>query len=84
MKTIDEIQGEVQQIIKDHIHLEGRLAALRSKGYTGITFTWVKCGGIGSAFYLKRKRIYRIQVSASEFRGKYPIAYCVEVPVMEI
>jgi hypothetical protein len=82
MKTINEIQGEIQKIINTHINLEDRLNALIASGYTGITFTWVKGGGIGKVFYLKRKRIYRIQVGTSEIRGKYPIAYCVEVPLL--
>jgi nitrogen regulatory protein PII len=80
MKTINDIQGEIQLIINTHINLEDRLNALRASGYTGITFSWVKGGGIGKVFYLKRKRIYRIQVSASEIRGKFPIAYCVVIP----
>ena len=58
MKTINEIQGEIQLIINTHINLEDRLNAPRASGYTGITFSWVKGCGIGKVFYLKRKRIY--------------------------
>lgn len=80
MKTINEIQGEIQLIINTHINLEDRLNALRASFHNGITFPCVKGGGIGKVFYLKRKCIYRIQVSASEIRGKFPFVYCVVIP----
>lgn len=83
MKTINEIQIEVQKIINDHPQLEDRLNALKASGYTGITFSWLKCSGIGRVFYLKRKHLYRIQVGPTEIRGKYPITYCVEIPAMD-
>lgn len=84
MKTINEIQSEVQKIIYKHIHLEDRLAALKAIGYTVITYSWVKCGELGKLFYLNRKHIYRIQISESEIRGKYQIAWTLEIPAIEI
>lgn len=66
-------------IINEHMIIDDRLQALKNAGYT-LTFSWVKKSAIGELFYMKRKRIYRIQVSPHEFRGNYPIAWYIEVP----
>ena len=80
MKTISEIQIEIGEIIKLNKTWDERLPELMKAGYTGVTYTWTRAGGIGRVFYLKRKHIYRIQVAQTELQAKFPIAWCVEIP----
>jgi hypothetical protein len=78
MRTIQEIQEDIQRIIsksKSNYDLQN---ALQTAGYP-VTYTWIKGNGIGKPFYLKRKKIYRIQVSPGQLCGKYCKAYCVEI-----
>jgi hypothetical protein len=79
MKTYSDALEQINEIISQYYWVNDRLQALMGAGYT-LDFTWVKGGGVGTVFYLKRKRIYRIQVSASESRGKYDRAWCVVLP----
>ena len=78
MKTLEEVQQEIQEVINKTPCDETRLQKLREKGYT-VNYSWVKGGLIGRTWYLKRKNIYRIQVGASEANGEYFKAYCVDI-----
>ena len=78
MKTLEEVQQEIREVINETSCIETRLQKLREKGYT-VNYSWVKGGTIGRTWYLKRKNIYRIQVGASEANGEYFKAYCVEI-----
>ena len=81
MKTIEESEKEIGEIINNCYSVEYKLQKLQATGYT-VEYNWVKGGGIGHRFYLQRKRIYRIQISASELRGKYHMAWCVVIPAI--
>ena len=81
MKTIEEAEKEIGEIIDNCYSVEDKLQKLQATGYT-VEYNWVKGGGIGHMFYLQRKRIYRIQISASELRGKYHMAWCVVIPAI--
>jgi len=76
MKTYSDALEQINEIISQYHWVNDRLQALRDAGYT-LDFSWVKGGGVGTVFYLKRKRIYRIQVAASETRGRWDCAWCV-------
>jgi hypothetical protein len=78
MKTLEEVQQEIREVINKTPEIETRLQKLREKGYT-VNYSWVKGGTIGRTWYLKRKNIYRIQVGASEANGEFFKAYCVEI-----
>ena len=78
MKTLEEVQQEIREVINETSCTETRLQKLREKGYN-VNYSWVKGGTIGRTWYLKRKNIYRIQVGASEANGKYFKAYCIEI-----
>jgi hypothetical protein len=80
MKTLSEILLEIRKINDTSKAIEIRLQQLRASGYQ-IEFNWVKNGSIGEVFYMKRKQVYRIQISASERCGNYDKAYCVVIPV---
>jgi hypothetical protein len=79
MKTLQEVKKNVQEIINNTDCTATKLEALQALGYT-VTYKWIKGGGIGVSWYIRRKNCYRIQVSASELHGKYFKAYCIEVP----
>ena len=83
MKTLEEVQQEIREVINNNHGVETRLQKLREKGYT-VNYSWVKGGTIGRTWYLKRKNIYRIQVGASEANGEYFKAYCVEISYKNI
>ena len=78
MKTLEEVQQEIREVINETSCTETRLQKLREKGYN-VNYSWVKGGMIGRTWYLKRKNIYRIQVGASEANGEYFKAYCIEI-----
>ena len=83
MKTLEEILKEVQKIVDTNQVIEIRVQQLKASGYQ-IEFNWVKNGSIGDVFYLKRKQVYRIQISASERCGNYDKAYCIVIPVSTV
>jgi hypothetical protein len=76
--TIEEIQDDILHIIIDSKSIYDLQNALQTEGYP-VTYTWIKGNGIGKPFYLKRKKLYRIQVSPAQLCGKYYKAWCVEV-----
>lgn len=85
-KTIIQIEAEIAAIIKGTPNLADRIEALEVAGYKDIGYFYVKnkCinnkGGIGSLFYLPRKKMYRIQIDNTELKKTYSAAWCVNVP----
>ena len=85
-KTIIQIEAEIAEIIKVTPNLADRIEALEVAGYNDIGYVYVKNksinnkGGIGSLFYLPRKKVYRIQIDNTELKKNYPAAWCVNVP----
>lgn len=71
--------AEIQAIMDKYDWVEARLEALRAKGYQ-IEECWVKNGDTGDILYMRRKKVYRIQVTTSESHGKYDKAFCVVIP----
>jgi hypothetical protein len=80
MKSFTETQAEVKAIIGDNPELPVRLKVLSEAGYKNITYAYTKAGGIGSIQHLKRKHIYRIQVSHTELKKTYPAAWVIDIP----
>lgn len=89
-KTIIQIEAEIAEIIKGTPNLADRIEALEVAGYNDIGYVYVKnkCinnkGGIGSLFYLPRKKVYRIQIDHTELKKRYPAAWCVNIPETDI
>ena len=83
MKTLSEILREIQEILDTSNLVEIRLQQFKASGYQ-IEFNWVKNGNIGEVFYMKKKQVYRIQISASERCGNYDKAYCIVIPVSTV
>jgi hypothetical protein len=83
MKTLSEILLEIQEILDTSNLVEIRLQQFKASGYQ-IEFNWVKNGKIGEIFYMKKKQVYRIQISASERCGNYDKAYCIVIPVSTV
>jgi hypothetical protein len=81
MKTLSEVKREVIDVINSTHWLQTRIEALKVRGYA-VTFNWVTNGEIGVVWHIKRKNIYRMQVSESEKHGDYDKAYCIEIPVV--
>jgi hypothetical protein len=79
MKTYAEQEKEILSIIDDNHWVDDRLSALRSAGYK-LEYCWVKNGGVGTTFYMRNKRVYRVQVASSEAKGRYSCAWCVVLP----
>lgn len=78
MTTINEIQADINAVIGKSKSTQDLLVDLEGAGYP-VTYTWIKGNGIGNPFFLKRKRIYRIQVTSAELCGKFYKAWCVEI-----
>lgn len=78
-RSVEEVMVEIQEIINTTHWEETRLSQLKAKGYQ-VEYCWVKNGDIGTIWYMKRKKVYRIQVTASESLGKYHKAFCVVIP----
>jgi len=83
MKTLEEVLKKVMKIINSTNEVETRLQQLKASGYQ-IEFNWVKNGGIGTVYYMKRQEVYRIQIAASERCGNYAKAFCIVIPVASI
>ena len=89
-KTIIQIEFEISTIINDYPCLADRVKALEAAGYNDIAYVYVKNkrinnkGGIGSIFYLPRKKMYRIQIDNTELKKNYPAAWCVNIPETDI
>ena len=83
MTTINEIQADIKAVISNSKSTQDLLVGLEVAGYP-VTYTWIKGNGIGNPFFLKRKRIYRIQVTPAELCGKYYKAWCVEIQASAI
>jgi hypothetical protein len=79
MKTIEEIQTEVHQIIRNNQLLPDRIQALKDAGYDNINLHWVKTGGLGLSTHLKKKKVWRIQISYQHLEKNYPAAYCLDI-----
>jgi len=80
---LEEVLVEIKEIINNTHWVETRLAQLIAKGYQ-IEDCWVKNGSIGTVWCMKRKQVYRIQVTASESHGDYHKAFCVVIPFSEL
>jgi|GEM_PF-2101700 len=89
-KTIIQVESVITAIIKDNPCLADRVKALEAAGYKDIAYVYVKnkCinnkGGIGSLFYLPRKKTYRIQIDNTELKKNYPAAWCINIPETDI
>ena len=83
MKTLSEILLEIRKILDTSNLVEIQLQQFKASGYQ-IEFNWVKNGHIGDVFYMKKKQVYRIQISASERCGVYDKAYCIVIPVSNV
>jgi hypothetical protein len=83
MKTLSEILLEILKILDTSNLVEIQLQRVKASGYQ-IEFNWVKNGNIGDVFYMKKKQVYRIQISASERCGDYDKAYCIVIPVSTV
>jgi hypothetical protein len=83
MKTLEEVLSYIHEVINNTHWVETRLQQLKAKGYE-IEKCWVKNGDTGDILYMRRKKVYRIQVTTSESHGKYDKAFCVVIPFNEI
>ena len=82
-RTLEEVLLEIQEIINNTHWVETSLQQLKSKGYQ-IESCWVKNGSIGTVWYMKRKKAYRIQVTTSELHGDYHKAFCVVISFYDL
>ena len=82
-RTLDFVVDEIQEIVTNTHWVETCLAKLKSSGYQ-YEHCWIKNGSIGIIWYMKRKKVLRIQVSTSELHGEYHKAYCVILPTTSI
>lgn len=82
-RTLDEAMVEIQEIINNTHWVETRLQELKANGYQ-IEECWVKNGSISTIWLMKRKQVYRIQVTPSELHGDYHKANCVVIPFSDL
>jgi len=79
-RTLDEVLEEIREITDNTHWVQTRLSRLKASGYR-VEKCWVKNGSIGTIWYMKRKRVYRIQVADSEEHGDFHKAYCAIIPI---
>jgi hypothetical protein len=82
-RSLEKVLHEIQEIINNTLWVETRLQQLKAKGYL-IEDCWVKNGSIGTIWYMKRKQVYRIQITESELHCKYDKAFCVVIPFSDL
>ena len=82
-RTIDEVLVEIRDITNNTHWIETRLSQLEANGYL-IEECWVKNGSMGAIWYMKRKKVIRIQVMDLEPHGDYHKANCVIIPASDI
>lgn len=82
-RTLEEVMADLQTIMNKYDWVEARLEALRAKGYK-IEDCWVKNGSVGDIWYMRHKKVYRIQVTPSESHGDYDKAFCVVIPFPDL
>jgi hypothetical protein len=82
-RTLEEVMADIQTIMDKYDWVEARLEALRAKGYQ-IEECWVKNGSVGDVCYMRRKKVYRIQVTTYESHGDYNKAFCVVIPFNDL
>lgn len=82
-KTIEDVLAEIKKTIDINLIRDTMLSRLRNKGFE-VEHCWVNNVSIGDIYYMKRKNVYRIQVSEAELHGKYPKAYCVIIRCDEV
>jgi hypothetical protein len=83
MKTLEEVLSDIHEVINNTHWVETRLQQLNAKGYQ-IEECWVKNGDTGDILYMRRKKVYRIQVTTSKSNGKYDKAFCVVIPFNDL
>jgi len=83
MRTLEDVLNEAMKIINTTDEVESRLQQLKVTGYQ-IEYNWVKNGGIGTVYFMKRQKVYRIQVALSERCGNYHKAYCIIIPTASV
>lgn len=82
-RAIDVVIAEIRDIIENTHWVQTRLSQLEACGYQ-IEDCWVKNGSIETIWYMKGKKVLRIQVTESELHGKYHKANCVVIPASDI
>lgn len=82
-RTLDEVLEEIRDILENTHWVQTRLSRLEANGYH-IEECWVKNGSIEATWYMKQKKVLRIQVTESEPYGKYHKANCVIIPASDI
>jgi hypothetical protein len=82
-RTLQEVIVEIQEIINNTQEVEKRLGQLKTKGYI-IEDCWVKNGSIGTIWFMKRKKVYRVQVTTSVLHGNFHKAFCVVIQVSDL
>ena len=83
-KSLLEILTEVKTIINTYPEIHQRFKALQDAGYNNLHYTYVKNICIGGVQYLKRKHIYRLQVTQTELKKTYPAAWVVDIPDINV
>lgn len=81
MKTLQEIQYTIRNIINDYPVMEDRFREIYNAGYTNIHYAYVKnTSGLMSTQHLRKKHLYRVQISHTERKKNYPAAWVVDLP----
>jgi hypothetical protein len=82
-RTVDEVLAEIREIIDNSHWVQTRLAKLETSGFE-VEDCWVKNGNIETMWFMKQKKVLRIQVAESEPRGDHHRAKCVIIPAADI
>jgi hypothetical protein len=77
--TLPELLADLRQIIDDNPIQVNMLEAVFNRGFTP-KYVYVRNNtGLLSTNYLKKKSVYRIQISSTERKKNYPAAWVVDV-----
>jgi hypothetical protein len=82
MRKLTEVKKEVRNICTGIVDIEEKVNALKQAGYVNIHIAKYSLGqsrGIYEEIHLKRKKVYRIQITDTWAVKRYPAAWAVDV-----
>jgi hypothetical protein len=82
MRKLTEVKKEIKEICTGVDVVDEKVNALKAAGYENIhiaKYSLSQSRGIYEEIHLKRKRVYRIQISDTWAVKRYPAAWAVDV-----
>ena len=86
-KNLLDIVTEIKEICNQPLGMQVKIVALKIAGYKDVSYKYVNHGRfpnyantIFQVKHLRKKKVFRIQISDTEIEKDYPAAWCVDIP----